>query len=205
MSLLVGLCGGPSSGKTTLARALANELGLQGRNAEFVPEYAREHIANCDRSVINNPRDLLHQAVILPTQMEREDAVPDAVEFVISDSPLLIHGVYTQMMTNFLDHNQKMFYMRHLQTLLENRDRYDPVFFLPPNDIEFKTDGLRKQDAERAHNIGEKIKAFLVYYDIPFHTITGSVEERVQECLSILLEDDEEVSILPTNVEDLES
>lgn len=178
---------------TTLARALTNTLGLQGKNAEYVPEYAREHIALCDKSVMNNPRDLLHQAVIGPTQKAREDAVPEKVDFVVSDSPLLIHGVYTYMMTNFFDYNQKMFYLQHYQMLLENKGRYDYVFYLPPGDIEFRTDGLRKQDAKRAHEIGEKIRAFLVYHEIPFDTVIGTVEERVQQCLSILLE--EKVSI----------
>lgn len=189
MSILVGLCGGPSSGKTTLARALTNELGLKGKNAEHVHEYARQHIAQCDRSTVNNPRDLLHQAVILPKQMEWEDAVPEIVEFVISDSPILIHSVYTQMMTDFNDHNQKMFYLQHYQTLLEHKHRYDYIFYLPPGDIEFVADGLRKQDAERARNIGDRIRSFLVFHGLEFHTITGSVEERVQKCVEILLED----------------
>lgn len=189
MSILIGLCGGPCSGKTTLARALTNELGLQGKNAEHIPEYAREHIAQCDKSIVNNPRDLLHQAVILPKQMEREDAVPEAVEFVVSDSPILIHGLYTYMMTCFEDHNQKMYYLQHYQTLLENRYRYDYLFYCPPGDIEFRSDGLRKQDADRARVIGERIKAFLVYHDLGFHEVTGSVEERVQKCIDVLLDE----------------
>lgn len=189
MSILVGLCGGPSSGKTCLARSLANYLCLQGKNADYVPEYAREHIAQCDRSLFNNPRDLLHQAVILQKQMEREDAVSDTMDFVVSDSPVLIHGVYTYMMTNFDDYNHKTFYLQHYQSLLENRHRYDYLFFLPPGDIRFRADGLRRQDALRAHDIGKKIKAFLVYHNLKFYEITGSIEERVQKCAEILLEE----------------
>lgn len=187
MSILVGLCGGPSSGKTCLGRALANHLNLKGYNAEYVPEYAREHIAQCDRSLFSNPRDLLHQAVILLKQIEREDAVPEVIEYVVSDSPIIMHSVYSYMMANLEDYNHKTFYLHHYQTLLENRHRYGYLFYLPSGDIEFKADGLRKQDVGRAYNIGERIKAFLVFHNLDFHEVTGSVEERVQKCSEILL------------------
>ena len=186
MSVLIGICGGPSSGKTTLSRALTNELCLLGHNAEQVTEYARFHTARCSQYPVNHPRDLLYQYMVLEKQLEWENAIPQTMEYVVSDSPVIIGMIYTHALTNFEDYNQVAFYHLHYQHILQHKNRYNPLFYLPYGDIEFKLDGLRNQDAGRAQRIGEKIKAFLVFHDISFHEVVGTLDERIEKCISII-------------------
>jgi len=186
MSIYVGFCGAPSSGKTCLARSMTNALCLKGHNADYVPEYARFHIARCKQYPTNNPRNLLHQHMILENQLEWENVISPAVEFVVSDSPVVMTAVYAYSLTDFTDYNQVAFYHKHYQRILELKNRYKYLFYLPSTDIEFKTDGLRSQDKERAQEIGNKIKAFLTFHDILHYEITGSLDERVNKCLSIM-------------------
>jgi len=186
MSILIGFCGGPCTGKTLTSRALTNALCLAGKNADYVQEYARLHIARCKQYPTNNSRNLLHQHNILENQLEWENAVPQSVEYVVSDSPVIMGMVYTYTLTDFTDYNQVTFYHRHYQRILEMKDRYKYLFYIPPGDIEFKSDGLRAQNEERARKIGEQMKAFLVFHNIPHHDISGTPEERVAKCLSII-------------------
>jgi len=186
MSILIGFCGGPCSGKTTCSRALTNALCLAGKNADYVQEYARFHIAKCKQYPTNNSRNLLHQYNVLENQLEWEDAIPQSVEYVVSDSPVIMGMIYTYNLTDFTDYNQVTFYYRHYQRILEMKDRYGYLFYIPPGDIEFRGDGLRAQNEERARKIGEQMKAFLVFHNIPHHIITGTPEERVAKCMKIL-------------------
>jgi len=185
MSIYVGFCGGPCSGKTIASRALTNALCLLGHNADYTPEYARFHIGMCRLYPSNDQRTLLHQYNVLENQLEWENAIPQSVEYVITDSPVLMGMVYTYNLCDFDDYNQMAFYHRHYQRILRYRDRYKYMFYLPSDDIEFKGDGLRAQNQERAQKIGNQIKGFLTFHNISYHEITGTPDERVDKCLGI--------------------
>lgn len=184
----IGICGGPSSGKTTLARALTVKLSTSGHNVEHVTEYARFHIAEYLKQSTQTPRDPLHQVIIFQNQVRWEAAVQDTVEYVISDSPVFMNAVYTYNVIDFDDYKQRIFYYQHYERLLEySRNYYDYIFFLPPGDIGFVHDGLRGEDEARAEQIGEQIRAFLVFHQMPFYTITGrDLDKRIERCLEII-------------------
>jgi len=182
----IGICGGPSSGKTTLAKALTNKLGLLGHNPEYIGEYARYHINMCKQNGIYAAREPIDQQIIFYNQLRWENAVNDEVDFLVSDSPIFMTAVYGHMLTDFRNYKHRTFYHQLYEQILEMKDRYDHVFFLP-SEIEFKADGLRVEDAERAQKIGEQIRAFLVFHDYRWHEITGSLDERVEKCYKILI------------------
>lgn len=185
--MLIGICGAPSCGKTVLSRALVNELCMQGHNAEYINEYARYYINRCklfDSPFIKTP---LHQVNILRGQMDWENAVPPEVQFKITDSPILAHPVYTFNLVDFDDFSHSEYYHQYYRDMLEHRDRYFPLIYLPCN-IDFKTDGTRMQNEDRARQLGEQIKAFLVFHRIPFYEIVETdLQARVQTCLKIIL------------------
>jgi nicotinamide riboside kinase len=186
MSIYIGFCGGPCSGKTLASRALTNKLCLLGYNADYIPEYARFHIGMCRLYPSNDQRTLLHQYNVLENQLEWENAIPQAVEYVITDSPVLVGMVYTYNLCDFDDYNQMIFYHRHYQRMLSYKDRYRYLFYLPAGDVDFKGDGLRAQNEERARKIGDQIKGLLILHNISYHEITGTLDERIYKCLEIM-------------------
>jgi nicotinamide riboside kinase len=183
----IGICGGPCSGKSTLARALVGKLSLAGHNTEYVSEYARYHINECKRNGLL-VRDPLHQQIILHNQLKWENAVPEEVQYVVSDSPVVISVVYTYMLSDIhTNYNHKTYYLQYYEQMLEHINRYQYLFYLP-NEIEFKSDGTRSQDATRAKDIGERIRAFLIFHGFNWKEIKGSLDERVDQCYGTITE-----------------
>lgn len=91
ITTVVNLFGGPGSGKTTTAAGLFAELKARGHNVEFAHEYAKELCWE------KNPR-IAHQLSIFAEQSWRIQRLDSQVEFVITDSPLLLSLVYGQHM-----------------------------------------------------------------------------------------------------------
>lgn len=180
----IGLCGGPGSGKTTLARALTNQLNLQGFDTQYVPEYARFHIANC-----TDRMDLLDQLLIFENQLKWENSARP-LDFLVSDSAVLMQAVYTYDLTNFANYKEAAFYCQHYQKILEHKNRYDLLFFLP-SELHYTKDGIRRQGEEEARDIGERIRSFLLFIQVPFYTISGTLKQRLDKCLNIIMSGDE--------------
>lgn len=192
MTRRIGVCGGPGVGKTTLSRILTNRLSLSGYNSEYVQEYARLHINQCKKRNVPVDRNPLHQAVILHHQLQWEDAIPKAVDFMVTDSPILSYPIYCYAFTDFNDFNQTSFYHMYYQQILEHRNRYDTLFWLPP-EIPFQSDGTRSEKPELAKLIGEKIRAFLLLHDISFIEVRGSLKERLDFCYGKLVSSKKDV------------
>lgn len=185
--MLVGICGAPSSGKSVLARAVVNKICLDGHSAEYVSEYARHYINKCNCQESLFLRTPLHQANISKGQMEWEDVVPSNVEFVISDSPIIAHVAYTYNLVDFTDLSHVEYYHQYYRDMLQRKSRYTCLFYLPPV-LEFKSDGTRAENKERAARIGQQIKGFLMFHQIPFYEIQEvDLEKRVTFCIDKLL------------------
>jgi hypothetical protein len=61
---------------------------------------------------------------------------------------------------------------------------YDHVFYVSPEGVELEDNGVRVVDAEYRDQIDEEIKYLLSTYGSKinkFHTISGSVEERIEQ------------------------
>jgi nicotinamide riboside kinase len=177
----IAICGGPSSGKTTLARALTNKLCMSGFNADYVTEYARAHINECRKHGIVGTKDLIDEQLILDGQLEWEDTVSDDVEYLVTDSPIFITAIYCSWFADWSNYKHRKFYYGYYKRILEMKDRYQHIFFLP-SEIEFKADGTRSQDAQAAKQVGERIRAFLVYHMYPWQEIRGTLDERLEQC-----------------------
>jgi tRNA uridine 5-carbamoylmethylation protein Kti12 len=88
MGKVINLLGGPCSGKSTLAAELFSHLKKQNYNVELINEEAKE------LSWEERWTALACQPYIFGKQLLKIKRVIDKVDYVISDSPLLLSTIY---------------------------------------------------------------------------------------------------------------
>jgi NadR type nicotinamide-nucleotide adenylyltransferase len=159
--LLPRLCilGGESSGKTTLAAALAQAL-----NTVWVSEYGREYWDTVRRNLSVN--ELLHVA---RTQIAREEeAAQHASTWLVCDtSPL------TTLQYCLLDHASVP------AELVQMAQRYYDLVLLCDADFEFVQDGTRR-DSSFSRQQYDNTVAALNALGVDYLVVAGTVAQRVE-------------------------
>lgn len=107
--ILVNLCGGPGSGKTTLAYYLAYRLKKEGYRAELVGEAAREeHIYDAPPGHVPPPL-IDNQLLVAGQQYERILRLErHGMQVAISDSPLIQGVMYGGPKITYRDELEKL-------------------------------------------------------------------------------------------------
>jgi NadR type nicotinamide-nucleotide adenylyltransferase len=168
MSVLrVAILGAESSGKSTLAAALA----LRYRTL-WVPEYLREFVDTENRV----PREE-DQIVIARTQMAREDAAAaKANEWLFCDTTPLMTAIYSVQYWGRVD--------AQLAALAARHDYACTLVTAP--DSPWEPDGLmRESDAVRQH-IHAQVLHVLGERRIAFTLVTGSLQQRMAQAELVL-------------------
>jgi nicotinamide riboside kinase len=156
----VCLLGGESSGKSTLARALAGTFGTS-----FVPEYGRELWDEKSGRLAFD--DMLH---IAKTQIEREEqAARQSNRFLFCDTSPLTTLFYSQHLFGRSDPVLKQ---------LAGRS-YDLTILCVP-DFPFAQDGTRQEASFRARQHEWHLDQ-LAARGVPFRLVTGPVGDRVRQ------------------------
>src|SRR5574344_627446 len=96
MSLVINLFGGPCSGKSTLAASIFAEMKAQGKSVELAFEFAKDLVY--DKQI-----DLLQskQCYVFAHQQLRIDRlINSGVDYIITDSPLLLSVIYNHYTTS---------------------------------------------------------------------------------------------------------
>ena len=86
---VINLFAGPGAGKSTLAAALFAFMKQRGLNVELVTEYAKDMVYE------NRSNVLADQLYMLAKQNRRLQRLREHVDYVITDSPLLLCSHYT--------------------------------------------------------------------------------------------------------------
>ena len=81
---VINFFGGPNLGKSTTAAGLFYKMKINGHSVEFVTEYAKDVTWEDRQSVLKD------QLYIFANQNRRLERLRDKVQFVITDSPLII-------------------------------------------------------------------------------------------------------------------
>ncbi|HKX85851.1 MAG TPA: DUF4301 family protein [Flavobacterium sp.] len=166
----VTLYGPESTGKTTLARQLAEHF-----NTVWIEEFAREYL----QEKLNKYNAICDESDLLPiaigqTQLENK-ALEKANRFLFCDTNSLVTKVFSDI------------YYNHCTDELEEAARlheYD-LFFLTDIDVPWEDDGLRDSQEYRDNSFVLFEKA-LIDYQKPYILISGNQQERLEKAIQIV-------------------
>lgn len=94
---VINLFGSPGAGKSTIAAGIFHLMKINGFSVEIVTEFAKECVYEC-------PETLKDQFYVTAMQARRITKLLGKVDFVISDSPILLGEVYKSK-KSFLSEN----------------------------------------------------------------------------------------------------
>jgi len=170
---LLAIVGAESTGKTTLAAALAPRLAKEtGLRVAWVSETLREW---CDR-VGRTP--LAHeQASILRQQHERIDAAAEQHDVVVCDTTGLMTAVYSQWV--FAD--------RSLHARAVQLQRRMALTLLTAVDLPWVADGQQRDGPHVREGIDAAIRELLVGNGLPWALVSGQGQARLEAAVEAAL------------------
>jgi nicotinamide riboside kinase len=166
----IALVGAESTGKTTLAHALAAHLAGAGRRVALVGEALREW---CERER-RAPRPEEH-LLIAQEQERRVDAAAAGADIVIADTTALMVAIWGGLL--FPDHPL-------LQFALQRQRGYD-LTLVSGLDLPWVDDGLQRDPAARGRT-DELVRGLLAQAGIAYRVVYGSGEDRLRNALAAL-------------------
>lgn len=87
---VINFFAGPGAGKSTMAAALFVEMKNRGEKVELVTEYAKDMVYENRSNILDD------QLYVLAKQSRRLSRLKGVVDWVVTDSPLLLTLVYNQ-------------------------------------------------------------------------------------------------------------
>ncbi len=168
----IALFGPESTGKTTLARQLAEHF-----QTNWAPEFAREYLQEKMEKTgqICEPEDLLPIA-IGQTKIEN-DALLTANQYLFCDTCLLVTKVFSEIYYQFCDPEIENAALEH---------NYD-LFFLTDIDVPWEIDSLRDRPEGREETF-QVFRKELVDHHKPFITLSGNSEIRLNKAIAVIEE-----------------
>ena len=159
---VINFYGGPCSGKSTAAAGLFYKMKLLGYSVELTDEFAKECVWE------GNIPMLRDQLWILAHQHRKILRLADKVDYVITDSPVLLSPIYREVYDGPL-------YSDLIDMLaFECYDMYDNInFMLSRPRVNFEEDG-RAQDEVQSVRIDLEIVDQFKRLNIPYTQIEGS-------------------------------
>jgi len=163
----VALLGAESSGKSTLAEALARRYGTV-----WVPEYLREFVDTLGRV----PREEDQYGIAL-TQRAREDAAAgEARRFLFCDTTPLMTALYSRVYWDRVDAQL---------AALDARHDYAWTFVTAP-DTPWEPDGLQRESEEVRQRVHRMLLEALAARGIGYALLAGDPAHRMRQVEALL-------------------
>ena len=154
---VINLLGGPGCGKSTTASGLFYYMKLKGLKVELVREYVKDAVYE-DRKIFDD------QVYIFAKQNRRQAILRNKVDWIITDSPLILSAVYAPV----------NYYKSFSSLCLEAFHEYDNYNFMLNRVKEYSNIG-RFHTEEQAKGVDEKVKNFMNINGIEYETVDGGV------------------------------
>ena len=166
----ITIMGSHGTGKTTLAKALAERLGFT-----YIHDIVREEAVK-KGFVINENTPPEVQLWLLMRQWELETTTSGSW---IADKSLFDYLVYGDLVIKDKDIKNV------IRKIVRNNANYDFIFYLP---IEFpmEEDGIRSVDPKFREEIDRLFRKCLDEFGVKYIELTGSVEERINRALKYI-------------------
>jgi nicotinamide riboside kinase len=186
-SLKITFVGAHGTGKTTLVRALSQRISEKGISCTMTDEVPRVVCESAGDPTFfrRGNNSLAKQSLLLIGQPIYEAAATlEGAAVVLCDRSILDHWAYTRCL--FMDDLRSEGILAPAGDFVSKYcETYDAIFYVP---IEFASidDGTREGDPTFQQAIDSEIRALLNSYNIQYHTIKGTVDERVDTVLKKL-------------------
>ena len=167
-NIRITIMGSHGTGKTTLARALAERL-----NFTYIQDVVREEAVK-KGFVINENTPPEVQLWLLMRQWELETTTRGSW---VADKSLFDYLVYGDLVLK--DEDVK----KVIRKIVQQNAKYDYVLYLP---IEFpmEEDGIRSVDPKFREKIDRLFRKCLDEFGVKYIVLSGSVEERIEQALA---------------------
>ncbi|ATW62830.1 hypothetical protein SCBWM1_gp146 [Synechococcus phage S-CBWM1] len=176
---VINLFGGPGAGKSTTAAGIFFELKNSGKNVELVREYVKGWAYD---GRFPTAMDAMY---LLGKQVSYETKLYGKVDYIVTDSPILLAGLYP-----YLKHN--ITYVREAAEsfIRELPPNVNHLNFVLPRYKKYATSG-RFENEEEAKDIDREIEKYLktrsvVEYLTPPHEGSDDRQRAIQIVNSIL-------------------
>lgn len=175
-SIIINAFGGAGAGKTTACLEIVEKLKKRGYLAEYVQEYAKELVyemnssdkERADFAKRTMDGSLESQEVIYAEQKRRLDRLMGQVDFIVSDSPLLLSVAYCNNPTQEFE-----------TKILDAFNSYDSFNFVVERDrSKFEKEG-RMQNLEESIEYDKKIQTMLDNYGLYYGVYNHKTIERI--------------------------
>ena len=173
---VINIFGGPGIGKSTTASGLFYLMKKNNLNCEYVTEYAKDLVWEKRFDILEN--DPLS---VLSEQHRRVDRLKDKVDYVVTDSPIILGAIYAtlfQTSKNDLGENGLFHYCGLTHELFHKFDNCNYFLIHPPKKVQYQQVG-RSQTEQESAEIDEKIFNYLVEKQIQFQILEGNEEENL--------------------------
>jgi hypothetical protein len=172
---VINLFGGPGSGKSTTAAGIFHFLKLADVQCELVTEVAKDYTYEGNSSRMEN------QILLLGEQYHRIYRVKDYVEYIITDSPIIMG----------INYRPKDCPTSYDKLCFDLFNQFDNINFFIKRTKTYQEYG-RSQTEKQAKKHDKSIKNLLLMNDVPFREINGdqvAVHEILQDVCSMGFED----------------
>lgn len=176
MTKIINLFGAPGAGKSTVAAELFAYMKKEKYSVELVTEYAKDLVWSERHNMFPQ------QDYIFAKQRHRIDRLVDKVDFVITDSPIILSAMYPEFvgsswnvdtLSSFRMFVKQVYAMYdNINMFLERQHAYDPVG--------------RNQTEEESDEISRRMLNWLGHHNIPTGEPLYAFEDVVRKVESII-------------------
>ena len=164
---VINFYGGPGSGKSTKAAGLYYKMNMAGFSVELNNEFAKECVWE------DNVPMLKDQLFMLAHQHRKILRLVDKVDYVITDSPVMLSGIYRELYDGPL-------YSDLIDKLArECYDKYENINFMLDRPKKIFNQKGRAQTEESSIDIDSAILKMFKNEKVPFFWLKGLEEDAV--------------------------